>query len=259
MNDMSFNDRELHAQDAINEFVQHSCAFIIPGVNQQRAYDVASGVIIRTRENHFIILTAQHVAKDARREEHRLGYFNCSNPLSNFVSGIWLCPNDIDVALLIVNDDLTSPLDKLAIFPESVRICELDIQEQDSLILNGYPYEISSESRERSEHGFKVMSYWCKLSDNNIDNKGRLQVDWNDAETWRSGDNFDLPKPIGMSGGPLWRFRKPSSSSIWSPSKIGRIVGIQSAWKKETLFIEPVNKWAAWFHECIKTIDATVV
>jgi hypothetical protein len=255
MNDMSFNDRELHAQDAINEFVQHSCAFIIPGVNQQRAYEVGSGVIIRTRENHFVILTAQHVAKDARREQHRLGYFNCSNPLSNFVSGIWLCPNDIDVALLIVNDDLTSPLDKLALIPESVPTSELAIQGQDSLVLNGYPYDISSESRERSEHRFKVMSYWCKLSDKNIDKKGRYRVDWKDAQAWRSKGDFDLPKPIGISGGPLWRFRKPPLNSIWSPIKIGRIVGIQSAWEKETLFIEPVHKWGAWFHECIQKTD----
>jgi len=78
----------------------------------------------------------------------------------------------------------------------------------------------------------------------------------NQPDVKSCGVNFELPSPEGMSGGLMWRFRKPPDNYIWSTGKIGKIIGIQSAWiGKETLLIEPVQKWASWFYESLETID----
>jgi len=92
-----------------------------------------------------------------------------------------------------------------------------------------------------------------------FDKNGRYQLEWKEAAVWRGNGTFDLPEPKGMSGGPLWRFRKPVSRSIWSAGEIGKIIAVQAAWdKKEVLFLEPVDRWGDWFHECLLTIDKTL-
>jgi hypothetical protein len=250
------SERERHAQDAINEFVQYSCACILPGTEGHVTSEAGSGVIICTRNRHYVVLTAKHIAENAKREEYRLGFFRCSKPIPNFVAAIMPFPNDVDVALLIVKDDLALPLKQLAITPETIPTRDVDIQEQDSLVLNGYPAQKSYYSKEKSEQGFKVLSYWCGLSTNPLDKKKRYRMEWKDAQFWRSDKGFDLQTPKGMSGGPLWRFRRPASNDGWSAREIGKIVGIQSAWdRKETVFIEPVQKWSKWFHESILKVD----
>ena len=108
------SERERHAQDAINEFVQYSCACILPGTEGHVASEVGSGVIICTRNRHYVVLTAKHIAENAKREEYRLGFFRCSNPIPKFVAAIMPFPNDVDVALLIVKDDLALPLKQIS-------------------------------------------------------------------------------------------------------------------------------------------------
>lgn len=80
--------RELHAENAIMQFIQRSCAFLLPGKDGDRAEEVGSGIIIETNQKHYVVLTARHIAEDARREEFRLGFFMCVNPIPNFVAGI---------------------------------------------------------------------------------------------------------------------------------------------------------------------------
>ena len=150
---MMESDRERHAQDAINQYVQYSCVFILPGAEGHIATEVGSGIIISTKKNHYAVLTAKHVAKSAKAEEYRLGYYKCSNPIPNFVTGILPFPNDVDVALLILKDELAHPFKKLSITSEAIPTRDFDIQEKDSLILNGFPGEVSYYSKERSEQG----------------------------------------------------------------------------------------------------------
>lgn len=253
---MMESERELQAQNAINEFVQKPCVFILPGVEGQKATGVGSGILITTKRKHLAVLTAEHIAKPARELEYRLGFFRCMNPIPNFVAGIIPCPGDIDVGLLIVRDELKQPLEQLAIASEVVPTADFEIEERDSLILNGYPWELSYYRGERSEQGFWVLTYRCLLSPESLDDKGRYRVEWKDAVHWRSGNDFELPSPEGISGGPLWRFRKPPKNAIWASGEIGKIMGIQSAWdRKETTIIEPVSKWAGWFHESLEKID----
>ena len=251
-------EREIYAQDAINEFVQHSCAFLIPGSTHRTATDVGSGVIIHTEKGHLAVLTAKHIAEEAERQEYRLGFFQCSNPISDFVKGILLCPDDVDVGILIIKNTLSSQIQHLAINHKFVPVEDYEILAQDNLVLNGFPAEISKYDQNRSEQEFTVLTYWCTPESVSSNGKGRYRLDWKDANVWRDDRVFDLPSPKGMSGGPLWRFREPVSTSLWSTQKTGKIIGIQSAWdRKNTAIIEPVEKWSNWFYECIAMIDGT--
>ena len=252
-------ERENYAQDAINEFVQYSCAFLLPGSANRVVTDVGSGVIMQTEQDHLTILTAKHIAKEAIREEYSLGFFDCTNPLSDFVAGILLCPDDIDVGLLIVKDTLSSQIQNLAVPHNLVPLEDHEIVAQDSLLLSGFPAEISRYDRNKSKLGFTVLTYLCVPENVTYNGKGRYRLEWKDANFGRGDRAFDLPSPEGMSGGPLWRFRKPVSTSLWSAREIGKIIGIQSAWdQKDTAIIEPVSKWSNWFHESIVTIDRSL-
>lgn len=254
---MMLSERERHAQDAIGQFVQHSCVFILPGEEGQPASGVGSGILISTKAEHLVILTAKHIAMDTRKDKYRLGYFKCLNPIPNFVAGILPFSEDVDVALLIVKDYHAKSLKNLAINSEAIPTIDFGIQEQDVVILNGYPAELSYYSKKRSEQGFWVFTHWFFLPTKSLDENGRYRLEWKDAVLWRSNEDFKLPSPEGMSGGPLWRFRKPSDDSFWSPEEIGKITGIQSAWnrKEAVVLIEPAQKWATWFHESLEKID----
>ena len=249
-------EKEISAQDAINEFLQRSCVFLISGEEESTAKEVGSGVIIQTKGGHFVILTAKHIAERAQREEYRLGYFMCHSPLPNFVARISLFPDDADVALLVVKDNLASALKSLAVSEESVPMEAADIVDGDHLVLNGFPAQISRYNEHERTQGFTVLTYWCCPENISNDLRYRHRLEWKDAAAWRGEKGFDLPSPEGMSGGPLWRFRKTDTISIWSPGQIGKIIGVQSAWdQKETALIEPVLKWHDWFHSSLLNID----
>jgi hypothetical protein len=104
--------------------------------------------------------------------------------------------------------------------------------------------------------GFTILSYWCSPENICYDLHDRYRLEWKDAREWHEDKAFDLPSPEGMSGGPLWRFRSPVTNSIWSPARIGQIIGIQSAWDtRDAAFIEPADRWWDWFHTSLLTID----
>jgi len=250
-------ERERQARDAINQFVQYSCVFLVPGEEGRPALDVGSGTIILTEQAHCCVLTAKHVAEDARYKQYRLGFFGCSNPIPDFVSGILVFPGDVDVALLIVKDQFAPALTRLALTHQSIpKIDDYEITDEDLLLLIGYPASMSLYSEKRSMQGLTSITHWCSREAISLDKNGRYRLEWKDAVFWRARETFDLPDPGGMSGGPLWRFRKPASTSIWSAGEIGKVVAVQSAWdRKDALFLEPAGKWGAWFEECIRNID----
>lgn len=251
-------DKEQNAQNAINQYVQKSCAFILPHSEHQFSHWVGSGLIIQTNGSNIVILTAKHIAENAHREKYSLGYFICSNPLSDFVAGIILFPHDIDVALLVVKDSLAGSIKDLSINPYALSVDGKDIMERDSIILIGYPWQMSDRDHEGNEQGFTSITYWCVPENISLDGQDRYRLEWEDATIWRGKQIFDLPSPGGMSDGPLWRFRKPVETLLWSASSIGKIIGIQSAWdKKGTLFIEPIRKWRDWLNDSLDVVDQT--
>jgi hypothetical protein len=250
-------EQEYHAHDAVNQFVQHSCAFLVPGEEGLIAAGVGTGTLIRTTGGHCCILTAKHIAEDARDKQYRLGFFGCSNPIPDFVSGMMLFPDDVDIALLIVKEQFVSELMNLALTQASIPQKEEEgIATEDSLVLIGYPARMLRYSKERSLQGFVSLTYWCQPLDISSDKNDRYKLPWKNAAVWRDERTFDLPAPRGMSGAPLWRFRRLASSSIWSAGEIGRIIAVQAAWdRKDLLFLEPVNKWGAWIHDRFNDID----
>ena len=253
-------DKEQNAQNAINLFLSQSCAFIMPHSTHPFAHWVGSGVIIQTNGSNVVILTAKHVAEDARREKYSLGYFRCSNSLPDFVAGVMLSPHDIDVGLLVVKDSLAGSIRCLAVTPDALNVDGKDIVEHDNIILIGYPWQISHYDHGENEQGFTSITYWCVPDNVSLDSKGRYRLEWTDATIGPGRQDFDLPSPIGMSGGPLWRFRKPTGPLLWSASSIGKVIGIQSAWDdigKKTLFIEPNRIWCDWLTNSLDQVDQT--
>jgi len=250
-------ERQGIARKAIEEFVQYSCAILSPGTEGGAATENGSGIIIRTRGENYCILTAKHIAKEAEINQYRVGLYHVPDLILDFVAGIKLFPDeDVDVGLLIVKDELISPFKGLAVTQDVVPINgQGEIMKGDSLILNGYPIKATRFNPEESLQSFKLLTYWCVPENVSFDKHERYRLEWKDAVE-RNSDSFDLPDPGGMSGGPLWRFRMPESSSIWAAAEIGRIAAIQSAWDQtETLFLEPVEKWGSWFHESLALID----
>lgn len=250
-------DQENFGQDAINQFILRPSVFIAPGSAGDKPTDIGTGTILRTHQNHLVILTAKHVAEDARRAECRLGYGLGINTINDFVAGILFHPDEADVALLIIKEAVSAPLKEIALEPNSVPNSDDEIRDDDCLILNGFPAGLSLYNEKRNIYGLVSLTYWgCELSPERYDEKDRCRVEWKDAEYFRSNEPLDLPPPYGISGGPLWRFRKGAKSQVWSPEGIGNIVGIQSAWDgKETLLVEPVQKWGGWFQDSIEQVD----
>jgi len=250
--------KETYAQDAVNQFVQYSCVFILPGKPGAIAPEVGSGIIFVTPKKRHVILTAKHIAENAVRQIHRLGYYKCKAVIDDFIAGILLFPGDVDVALLLIKDNFSEPLENLAVSTDSVPYDNYEIQSADSLVLCGYPSELSHYSPQKSEQGFKLLTYWWSDKPvSEFDQKNRYRLEWGDAQHWRTDKSLDLPAPKGISGGPLWRFRKPDSDSLWSASEIGKIIGVQSAWdRRKTTIVEPAFKWSNWFQKSIEQIDS---
>lgn len=251
------NDKkEGFARHAVEEFVQYSCAFLSPGAEGLVAAENGSGIIIRTRGGMYCILTAKHIADEAVRNQYRIGFYQASNLIPDFVAGVVSFPGDVDVGLLIVKNQLTLPFKELAITQDVIPLNgQGEIMGEDSLIVNGYPSKATRLNIKAGLQGFELLTYWCTPDNVSFDDHARYRLEWKDAVS-RNVDDFELPAPGGMSGGPLWRFRKPESSLIWTVGDIGRIVAIQSAWDRtETLFLEPVEKWSTWFHDTCASID----
>jgi len=250
-------DQEKWGQYAINTFISRPSVFIAPGIAGDKPNEIGSGTIICTPQNNLVILTAKHLAEEARRAKCRFGYGLGRNIVNNFVAGILFHPDEVDVSLLIIKEALSPPLKDLALSPDSVANRDDKILYGDCLILNGFPTELTQYNEKNNIYGLGSITYWgCKLSPEKYDEKGRYLVEWKDAEQFRSNEPLELPQPYGISGGPLWRFRKCPKSPVWSPEGIGKIIGIQSKWDgKEILLVEPVKKWGDWFRDSIKQVD----
>jgi len=66
-----------------------------------------------------------------------------------------------------------------------------------------------------------------------------------------------MPKPHGISGGALWRFRGRDAKGVWSAAATGRIIGVPVAWleRDRVAFVEPASKWRDWVRETMTEMD----
>ena len=253
---IGIDEKERFARNAVEEFVQYSCVFLSSGADGTAAIENGSGIVIRTKGGNYCVLTAKHIAEEAVRNQYRIGFYKALNLIPDFVAAVVPFLGDVDVGLLVVKNQLALPFEKLAVTQDVIPIVgQTDIASEDSLIVNGYPFQTIRFNIEEGLQAFELLTYWFVPENITHDDDGRYRLEWKDA-VGRNNDEFDLPVPGGMSGGPLWRFRKPESRSVWAVGEIARIVAIQSAWdRKETLFLEPVEKWSRWFHESCASID----
>jgi len=105
--------------------------------------------------------------------------------------------------------------------------------------------------------GFASVTYGTGLQDPEHDERGRLRIAW-DERVLPGGGVIKMPNPEGISGGAVWRFRRPARDALWSPSSIGRIIGVPVSYaeRTHTEFAEPVDKWRMWFLRTLVDIDA---
>ena len=253
---MNLEEREEQGHRAINDFVAQSCVFILPGGGPPPAPEIGSGTILTTPNGRMVVLTAKHVALDARTRKYSLGYYKCLNVISDFVAAVIVNPGDVDVALLLVKQQLTASLGFIAAKTSNIPRAAFEIRPGDVLVVNGFPYQASYFRDKEAEQGFNVLTYWCHDGAPARDSHGRYRIPWRDFPGSEADVDLGSLSPGGMSGGPLWSFRRPPSNAVWSPGLIGSIVGVQSAWDTgDTLFIEPIDRWGGWFHEAIQQID----
>lgn len=66
---------------------------------------------------------------------------------------------------------------------------------------------------------------------------------------------FQLGSPEGISGGGVWRTRRPRSDELWSATKHCELIGIAVSTRSDTEFVEPVDLWRPWLEGVIEEID----
>ncbi len=242
------------AQQAVADKVGGSLCFLLPGRRGEIPESAGSGVLIRTRRDHLVVLTAKHVAEDAASQEIRLGYIQCGNTLSDFVRGMELHPDPaVDVGLLGVKPSYELILRSLAESIDDVAEDDRVIVEGDWLVLTGFPAEFIK--KQRFEYGFTSVCYTTGLTDPPRDESGRFRIEWSERVTPFGA--VPMPHPGGISGGALWRFRPVrSDDELWSPTSRGRLIGIPCSWDcVRTQFAEPTSRWRDWFLEKIEVLD----
>jgi len=249
-------EREQQGRDAVNSFLAQACVFLLPGAGPPPAPDVASGTLISTPSGHLVVLTAKHIAAEAITSKYRLGYHRCPDVIPDFVAGVALHPDNVDVGLMLVKNSAVPTLRDLPVSYTSVPNDGSESSAGDALVINGFPAAASYYTETQAVQGFHLFTYWCHDGEPPVDARKRYRLAWRNLPGVESDVDFQAVPPGGMSGGPLWSFRNAPLGSVWSPVGTGRLIGIQSSWdRKDTLFVEPLAKWSAWFHKTVQHVD----
>lgn len=247
-------DIKRNARSAMNAFVERSGVFILPGSGRDKPEHVGSGVVLRSDAGVHVVLTAAHVASDAKTRAHRLGYIDGEDVLQDFVAGV-VVHDDRDVGLLVIKPDLGNVVAPFAITIQEIAEDDV-VEDRHSLLLTGFPAALVGNrvvNPKVIEFGFRQLAYGTGLGEPARDDRGRLRIAWTERDT-PDGPTKMFP-PGGISGGALWRFTAVPDSEIWAPAK-GRIIGIASTWDSEsTEFAEPVTAWREWLVEKLRGVD----
>jgi len=278
---------------AETHYLTRSLIFIVPSGAHEYAKYVGSGVAVLTPDDNPVVLTAWHVAKDARDGICSFGYEYCTSAVEDFVAELIPHPSaeahgadEVDVALIIPRPHAVPLLKSRAIGHVSIgRAEDVALDAADRCIACGTPAErvLNAEDRAvgKAAQFFGLLAYTCRFRGPNAMNL--LEIDWRQGIVEPShfqrstplgrsleqkelelqgtvGEVTLLPNPKGMSGGPLWRFRAThEGGSLWTPATASRLVGIIRSWDQvRTLFVEPVSRWADWFREQLDAVDERV-
>ncbi|HEX2870836.1 MAG TPA: hypothetical protein VHP33_06255 [Polyangiaceae bacterium] len=273
------SDLDEAASDALNDFAGGALVFLLEGeINAESALAPnGSGTVLRTPGGHVVVLSARHVFEDDPPAQFALGGRAVQHGVPDAIGEQFWHPS-VDVAVARLKPTAA------ALFAHAALPCDLvagtneEDPEGDTAMICGflarYRRTAVDHSNRRVDHDFASVTYSTDV--NGKDERGRYRVAWGEGELSgtipasasdaarqlgiKVGQLFDLAHPGGISGGPLWRFRKEwRKSEVWEPSKAGRLIGIASSYLPPPDSIEfcpSVATWGDWFRDTIAKIDA---
>jgi hypothetical protein len=235
----------------MDSFVGDSLVFLAPGRGKNKW--VASGTLLAT-EAGVVVLTAAHNLTRARDQPLRLGGQHIKGTFEDVAAAIAMHPeDDVDVGIAFLKDEPASAVQRWAA-RFSVTLDDVIDPNRDALVIAGFPAALTVTGDKAAEVGadlaFISVTYGTNPKDPLLDSKGRYRVEWSER-VLEGGGVACMPNPEGVSGGPLWRFRRPPNGEMWSAQTTGALVGVAVAWDQEaeTEFVVPCSRWRGWLVE----------
>lgn len=183
--------------------------------------------------------------------------------------------SDVDVALISVSNALRSELRDFAISSSLVGEPP-DGLEKGSLAICGLPFERVMSNEDGNHLNFVLRDNplesisiapgekrlwavpWGKYTLTRRPSDSKIPAEWIAAYEALFGKlGTEQTKPLhpgGMSGGGAWIVRYQNSNAlIWDPTQHCVLTGVQVSWdRKETAYVEPFERWGAWFRDVIE-------
>jgi hypothetical protein len=252
--------------------------FLVEGAVGAASADApnGSGTLLRTPGGRVFVLTARHVLEDDPPDQYALGGRAVQYGVADALGDQFWHPT-VDVALALLKPEAAKLFTHAALSCDVVAETDEEDPEGQMTMICGFPvlYRRAAvdHQNKKVDVGFASVTYSTDV--NGKDEKGHYRVSWGEGELSgtiplraqsaanhlgiEQGQIFDLAHPGGISGGPLWRFRKVPKTEVWDPSKLARLIGVASTYLKPPDNIEfcpSVATWGDWFRETIAKIDA---
>ncbi|MCA8043593.1 hypothetical protein [Burkholderia seminalis] len=212
---------------------------------------LATGTLFKIDERAFLI-TARHIFDDVQ-DASKLAY--PENPLRGglytFGSINILKPTEehIDVAAIeLLSPETVQRLNANWKFLGLANVASASMTTSDgSCFVSGYPESLTQNVQGWTKGKF-VTAYTQRFHD--VPPEARLPVipdldlffDYSDEGTSITGETVQTPELPGVSGASIWELVS-STSSVWSPEAVTRVVGIQSAYV-HSKYIRAKSWWA---------------
>jgi len=250
---MPLDNLNREARTAVAEYVAQPLVAFAPGARGEPV-NVSSGTLLRTPGGNIVVLTAKHCVDDAIRGPVRLCWYRRTDSILGAAAAVAKHPDDsVDIAMFALWPDGATVMRALALTENDLGTDDDVDPKNDALIVAGVPAALLV--RDGNFRGLWSVNYGTNVADPPRDAGGRLRVLWTEMET--PSGNIGMPKPHGISGGALWRFRGRDAKGVWSAAATGRIIGVPVAWleRDRVAFVEPASKWRDWVRETMTEMD----
>jgi hypothetical protein len=208
---------------------------------------VGSGTLFRIGR-HVVILTAAHVASEAQNHDLQFAWPGAPGPVERFVAEVRVHPReDLDVGALLVKAENVGLVAPRALSLDAIDGAALVAGPDDAIGVAGWPAALCQVDTARRHLHLTPFLYETdveQISDGTDGHKPGLHLHWGDI----GGEPDRAPHPKGISGGPVWWFRRHPRDELWSPDT-GRIVGIAVGYHagKKWQRAAAARDWSAWF------------
>lgn len=264
---------------AAGAWVTRSLVCLAPQRASERATAVSTGIAVRTPGGRVVVLTAWHCVQNLDEDPCSLIQDSWPNAVQRGLTRAIEGPADCDVAIAIPSAEAQAVLTRARCWIDSASVATSAddmVGSTEWLLLGGYLGDLTSESVDHSAkavaQNFGSMTYAFPSVERDALRR-RYRIAWAenaevnhlhplDARTTNVnvGDSEPLPRPHGVSGGPVWRVQTNTPpNEIWTPEKRLKLVGIATSYlaSERIEFAESVAIWGNWFHDTIAVLDAT--